>query len=107
LFQILLAIARELHALFKQFHRVIERKVRAFELADDFFQARQRAFKIRLLYAVGFFYRTLIHNRHVSPSSLPSLLASSWGQKQHSNARARTETTALSGLLLSVLQTTA
>ena len=56
LLQVFLAIARKLHAFFEQLHGVVERKVRAFELANDFFQARQGTFKIRFFRGVAFFF---------------------------------------------------
>src|SRR5260370_33222515 len=49
LFQVFLAIARELHALLEQFHGLVERKVRALQLPHDFFQAGPRMPQIELL----------------------------------------------------------
>ena len=59
--ELLLTLAREGHALFKEFHSVIERKLRRFQAAHDFFETRQRAFKIRLLGRLGFFGGGLVH----------------------------------------------
>src|SRR5207245_6181050 len=49
LLQLLLAIARELHAFFEELHGLIQRQIRAFQLAHDLFQARQGLLK-RLLF---------------------------------------------------------
>src|SRR6267154_1912484 len=38
LFELLLALPRQRDALFKQFHRVIQGKLRAFQSADDFLE---------------------------------------------------------------------
>src|ERR1700730_1101955 len=54
LFQLLLAFARKLHPFFQQFHGLIQRELRAFEAAHNFFQARQRALKVRLLRSFWF-----------------------------------------------------
>ena len=41
LFELLLAFAGKGHTFFEQFHRIIERKLRAFEAADHLFQASE------------------------------------------------------------------
>src|SRR5437016_9100211 len=48
LFQLLLARARERHALLEQLHRIVQRELRAFQAADDFLKAGKRALKIGL-----------------------------------------------------------
>src|SRR6267378_5536765 len=48
LFQLLLALPRERDALFEQLHRVVQRKLRAFQAANYFLKASKRALKIRL-----------------------------------------------------------
>jgi hypothetical protein len=55
LFQLLLAFAGEGHAFFEEFHGVVERKLGAFEAADDLFEACEGALKIGLLGRLGFF----------------------------------------------------
>src|ERR1700676_2596574 len=64
LFQMLLAIARELHAFLEQFHGVVERKIVALQLSYDLFQARQRMLEIGLFGGLRFFRRCLIHGCH-------------------------------------------
>jgi hypothetical protein len=54
-FKLLLAFAGESDALFEEFHGVVERELRAFEAADDLFEASERALKIGLLGWLGFF----------------------------------------------------
>src|SRR6266853_4780342 len=68
LFQVFLAIARELHAFLEQFHGLVERKVRALQLLHDFFQTRQRMLEIGLLRGIWFFRRCRIHWCHFSLS---------------------------------------
>src|SRR5271168_2085879 len=53
-FELLLAFAREGHALFEEFHGVVERKLGAFKAADDFFEARQGALEIGFFRRFGF-----------------------------------------------------
>src|SRR5713101_952648 len=53
-FELLLAFAREGNALFEKLHGVVEGELRAFQAADDFFKAGQRALKVRLLRRFGF-----------------------------------------------------
>jgi len=53
-FQLLLALARKLHAFFKKFHGVIQRELRTFQPPNDFFEARQRALEIGFLVALVF-----------------------------------------------------
>src|SRR6266566_3811219 len=50
-FQLLLALAGERDALFEQLHRLVQRELRAFQAADDLFQANKGTLK------VGFFRR--------------------------------------------------
>jgi hypothetical protein len=54
-FELLLAFAGKRDAFFEQLHGLVERKLRALETADYFFEARERAFKIGLLGRFGFF----------------------------------------------------
>src|SRR6266851_8623743 len=54
LLQLLLALAGECDALFEQFHRVVQRELRAFQAANDFLKACQRALKIGLFREFGF-----------------------------------------------------
>src|SRR5712692_2257453 len=54
LFQLLLALARESDALFEQFHRVVQRELRAFQPAHDFLKPGERTLKIRFLRRLGF-----------------------------------------------------
>jgi hypothetical protein len=54
-FELLLAFAGKRDTFFKELHGLVERKLRALESADHFFEARERAFKIRLLSRFGFF----------------------------------------------------
>ena len=56
-FKLFLALARKLHSFFKKLHRLIQRELRALQLAHNFFQPRQRLFKIRLLRGFSFFNR--------------------------------------------------
>jgi len=98
LFQMFLAIARELHPFLEQFHGLVERKVRALQLLHDFFQARQRMLEIGLLRGLWFFRRCWIHGGHFSLSlALGTKKSRSLTEfdTQHSNARTRNETTAL------------
>src|ERR1035437_4518947 len=74
LLQVFLAVSRELHAFFEQFHGFIERKVRALQLPHDFFQARRRVFEIRFLRGRGLFRRCWIHGRK-SPSPRRNLIS--------------------------------
>src|SRR6266446_4638791 len=50
-FQLLLALAGERDALFEQLHRLVQRELRAFQAADDLFQANKGTLE------VGFFRR--------------------------------------------------
>src|SRR5216684_4557090 len=54
LFQLLLAFARECHAFFEQFHRVVQRKLWTFKPADDFLKPCKRTLKIGFLWWLGF-----------------------------------------------------
>jgi hypothetical protein len=60
-FQLLLAFCGKGDAFFEQFHRIVERKLRAFELADDLFKAREAALKIRLFRRIGLFWCGCVH----------------------------------------------
>src|SRR5713101_6684758 len=51
--ELFLAFAREGNAFFEKLHGVVEGELRAFEAADDFLQASQRALKVRLLRRFG------------------------------------------------------
>src|SRR5262249_18777680 len=62
LFKLFLAFPREGNAFLKKFHRIVERKLRAFEFADDFFEARKRLFKFRLLCRFRFFCYWSVHS---------------------------------------------
>src|SRR5712691_2070224 len=49
LFQLLLAFTRKRNAFFEEFHRFIQRELRAFQTPHNFFETRKRALEIRLL----------------------------------------------------------
>src|SRR5277367_2209122 len=53
-FELLLAFAREGHAFLEKFHGVVERKLRALESADHFFEACKRALEVRFFRRFGF-----------------------------------------------------
>jgi hypothetical protein len=67
--QVFLAVARELYALFKEFHGFVERQIRILKLADNFFQAREGILKVRLLARFRLFGRCRIHGCHSSQFS--------------------------------------
>src|SRR5260370_4469514 len=48
LFQLFLALAGECYAFFEKFHRVVQRKLRAFQAAHDFLEAGKPTLQIRL-----------------------------------------------------------
>jgi hypothetical protein len=54
-FQLFLTFTRQRYAFFKQLHGVVQRKLRAFQAADDFFQARKGTLEIWLLRWLRFF----------------------------------------------------
>src|SRR5579859_445731 len=60
-FQLLLALARKLHALFEQSHGFVQRELRTLEPPHHFFQTRERLLKVRLLRRLRFFYGGRIH----------------------------------------------
>jgi hypothetical protein len=60
-FQLLLTFAGKAHAFLKQLHGLVERKLRAFELAHNFFETPEGALKIWLFGRVRFFRSSLIH----------------------------------------------
>src|ERR1700739_4592194 len=66
-FQLLLAFARQAHTFFEEFHRFVERKLRALQSSDYFFQPRKRALKIRLFGLLRFFGYWLIHAIPLGP----------------------------------------
>ena len=45
-FKLLLAFARKRHAFFEEFHRFVEREIRAFKALDDFLEPPERSLKI-------------------------------------------------------------
>src|ERR1700682_3003358 len=53
-FQLLLTLARKRNAFFEQLHGVVERELWTFQSPHHFFEARERALKIRLLRWFGF-----------------------------------------------------
>ena len=59
--ELFLAFAGESHAFFEEFHGVVEGKLRAFEFADDFFEAREGALEIGFLGWIGFFGSRCVH----------------------------------------------
>jgi hypothetical protein len=59
--QLLLALARQAHTFFEEFHRFVERKLRALESSDYFFQPSERALKIRLFGLLRLFGYWLVH----------------------------------------------
>src|SRR5260370_28884982 len=54
LFQLFLTLTGERDALFEKFHRVVQRKLRAFRAAQDFLEAGKRTLKIGLFRRFGF-----------------------------------------------------
>src|SRR5450432_1110210 len=46
-FELLLALAGKLHALFEKLHGVVERQLRALQTSNDFFESRERTFEVR------------------------------------------------------------
>jgi len=60
-FKLFLTLGGKGYAFFKQFHGVVERKLRTLELADDFFEAREGALEIRLLGRIGFLGSGCVH----------------------------------------------
>ena len=68
-FQLLLAFARKSHALLEKLHCVVERELRAFQLANNFLQPRERAFKIRPFGLFWFFRCWLIHTTPFAATS--------------------------------------
>ncbi len=59
--QLFLAFGGESHAFFEELHGVVQRKLRAFEFADDFFETREGALEIGLLGWIGFFGSRCVH----------------------------------------------
>src|SRR5579859_612582 len=60
-FELLLAFTRKRDAFFKQLHGFVERKLRAFEFADDFLEPCQRALEFRLFRRFRFFRCWIVH----------------------------------------------
>jgi hypothetical protein len=60
-FELFVALALKSNALLKELHSFIKGKLRAFQFANDFFEARQRTLKIGLLWGLGFSRCRLIH----------------------------------------------
>ena len=60
-FELFLAFGGERNAFFEELHGVIERELRAFEFAHDFFEAREAAFEVGLFGWVGFFGSCCVH----------------------------------------------
>src|SRR5216684_7967375 len=54
LFQLFLTLAGECDALFEQLHGIVQRELRAFQAANDFFKTGKRALKVRLFRRFGF-----------------------------------------------------
>src|ERR1700720_3920496 len=52
LFELLLAVARKFHTLFKELHRLIEREFYAFEPLHHFLEARERLLKLSLTWCL-------------------------------------------------------
>jgi hypothetical protein len=75
LFQLLLAFARQFNALFKEFHRFIKRKLRAFQFANDFFETRERALEVWLFLRFWSFRSWSIHAAFFKRRSLLVALA--------------------------------
>src|SRR5580658_5427358 len=55
LFELLLAFARESYAFFEELHGIVERKLGAFEVADDFLETGEGTLEIGLLGWFGLF----------------------------------------------------
>jgi len=60
-FELLLAFGGKGDSFFKKFHGVVERKLRAFQFADDFFESREAAFEVGFLGRIGFFGYRCVH----------------------------------------------
>jgi hypothetical protein len=60
-FKLFLTLGGKGYAFLKEFHRVVERKLRTLELADDFFEAREGALEIGLLGRIGFVGSRCVH----------------------------------------------
>src|SRR5216684_1644582 len=60
-FQLLLALARKLHAFFEQFHGLVQRELRALQPPHHLFQPRQRLLKVRLLHWLRLLHRSRVH----------------------------------------------
>jgi hypothetical protein len=61
-FKLLLAFARKFDAFLEKLHGVIERKLRRFQPAHDFFQTTERFLEIGFLRRLGFFNRCCIQS---------------------------------------------
>jgi len=60
-FKLFLTLGGKGYAFFKELHSVVERKLRTFEFADDFFEAREGALEIWLLWRIGFLGSRCVH----------------------------------------------
>ena len=60
-FELLLTFGGKGDTFFEKFHGVVERELRAFEFADDFFEAREAAFEVGLLGRIRFFGYRCVH----------------------------------------------
>src|ERR1700687_3234642 len=49
LFQLLMAFARQRHSFFEEFHRVVQRELRALQASDNFLEARKGPLEVGLL----------------------------------------------------------
>jgi hypothetical protein len=58
---LLLAFAGKTYAFFEELHGVVERELGAFETADHFFEAGERALEVGFLGRLGFFDRRGVH----------------------------------------------
>src|SRR5215470_2897130 len=61
LLELFLALMRQSHALLKQLHRFVQRKLRALEFSHNFLKPRERALKIGPLLRFWFFRSRLVH----------------------------------------------
>src|SRR6266436_2366701 len=64
-FELLLALAGKRDAFLEQFHGFIQRKLRAFEAANHFFETREGFLKVGLLGRLRFFRRCRVHSANL------------------------------------------
>lgn len=70
LFELLLAFAGKRDTFFEELHGIVEGKLWAFEAADDFLEASERALEVGLFRRLGFFWRGLVHRVNLCPRNI-------------------------------------